>query len=206
MMSLDMPSCEKVFVFLEEMDMRCELAESWVGWPFKMFNRGWQPPLQSKPHSLNSSSPNELHFKEKVFSHTVRHTGVKLPKLRRDTRNFLIKMKALRELLDTSKDILPASQTSSVLWCVLWAGKGVELQPGRGWVFSPGPCMALITPGKIFCITGRRQRTAAAFGTKGYDRRTKTIILEKLWQWKKIPDGFKRTNIGSLVRAEGSES
>lgn len=50
------------FVSLEEMDIRCKLAESWAGWSFKIFIRGWQPALQSKPQILNSPSLNELHF------------------------------------------------------------------------------------------------------------------------------------------------
>lgn len=39
MMSLPVPF-GKQSVSLEEMDMRCELAESWVEWLFKLFNRG----------------------------------------------------------------------------------------------------------------------------------------------------------------------
>lgn len=40
---------------------------------------------------------------------------------------------------------------------------------------------------------------------QGYDLRTKIIILEKMVAMKKKPDGLKRTNIGSLVRAEGGK-
>lgn len=72
----------KVCVSLEEMDMRCEIAESWVGWPFHIFNRGWQPALQSKPQILNATSLKEFLFKDMVLSHTIQHIDVKLSKLR----------------------------------------------------------------------------------------------------------------------------
>lgn len=121
----------KVCVSLEQMDVRCEIAESWIGWPFHIFHRGWQPALQSKPYILNTTSLNEFLFKDMVLGHTIQHTDVKLPKLRWDTRNC-IKIKAPRELLYTSKNILIALQTSSVLWFLLWSGKGEGLQPVGG--------------------------------------------------------------------------
>lgn len=55
-------------------------------------------------------------------------------------------MKALGELIEGSKDALTAGGPH-LRRALLWAGKGVEFHPGRGWVFSPGPFTAVITHG-----------------------------------------------------------